>query len=172
MKTQDPTAAAVTLTIWVFAELNAGLMAASIPALKSTFESVLRRFGASSGLVTSQPTYGRNGYAGGRDAYGRDGLYGKGTTVRSGYDNITLDDEGMGHGDAYEMRNGGGGGAHLKSKSRTEVEARSIEEDQKHILQNQAAVPQDWGITKTVEYSVSDETSSVKSRGEREAHAR
>lgn len=171
MKTQDPTYASVTLTIWVFAELNAGLMAASIPALKSTFESVLRKFGASSGLVISRPTYGPNSY--GPNVYGRD-VYGKGT-VRSGYahcdDATTIDDDRQAHGPAYEMRS-----PHLKTKSRTEIRARSVDEDQKHILKNQAAVPQEeqnaWGITKTVEYSVSDDTISVKSRPEREAHAR
>jgi hypothetical protein len=170
MKTQDPTYAAVDLNIWVAAELNAGLMAASIPALKSTFESVLRRFGASSGLVTSRQTYGPNAY-GGRDAYSRD-AYGRGT-VRSGYahcdESQTAEEDRRSS--AYEMR-----GSHFKSKSRVEVEARSLDEDQKHILQNQAGVPQTeqgpWGITKTVEYSVSDETVSVKSRGERELHAR
>jgi hypothetical protein len=177
MKTDDPTAAAVTLTIWVFAELNAGLMAASIPALKSTFESVLRRLGASSGLVTSRPSYDPSG-AYGRDVYSGGNGYAKGT-VRSGYDNITMDDERSGgdRGQVFELKNGGGVGGHLKSKSRVEVEARSLEEDQKHILQNQAGVPQEegrgpWGITKTVEYSVSDDTVSVEGRNEREAHAR
>jgi hypothetical protein len=149
MKTQDPTYAAVTLTIWVFAELNAGLMAASIPALKSTFEAVLRRFGATSGLVTSRQTYDRNAY-GGRDAYAP-GTYGKGTNrhTYSHCDDVLTMDEERHHGSTYEMHT-----PHMKSKSRVEVEARSLEEDQKHILGNSAGVPQTdqgpWGITKTV----------------------
>lgn len=170
MRTQNPTHAAVSLTIWVFAELNAGIMAASIPALKATFESILRRFGASSGLVTSRPTYGPNAY-GPRAAYSRD-AYGRGT-VRSGYahcddSQIVDDDKG---GSMFEMHS-----PPFKSKPRVGVEARSMDEDQKHILQNQAGVPQTeqnpWVITKTVEYSVSDDTVSDKSRGVGEPHAR
>ncbi|RMZ86506.1 hypothetical protein DV736_g6268, partial [Chaetothyriales sp. CBS 134916] len=59
-KNTDPTYAPVTLTILVIAEYSAGLFAASLPALKATFERVLSRlYGITTGFTTPSATRSR-----------------------------------------------------------------------------------------------------------------
>ena len=120
---QDPTYAAVHLTIWAFAEHNTGLMAASRPALKSTFERLLRRFGMNSDIDTPDPAYGSTGSS--RQVSGK-GAVGN-SYARD--DDATEDDDNHSRGHTYELH-----GRFNKRTSKADTEARNLEEDERHIL--------------------------------------
>ncbi|PGH00983.1 hypothetical protein AJ79_08047 [Helicocarpus griseus UAMH5409] len=138
-KSTDPTYDAVDLVIWVKAEFNAGLFAASLPPLKSTFEKILRKMGITTGHTTPANTYG--GYGGGRRSrYGEYSSRSRGH-ASMGF-NLTNDNETRGR-TAYVM--------HDVSRS-SPSGAESMEEDQKHILESDG---NGGYITKTTEYSVS-----------------
>ncbi|EER37454.1 conserved hypothetical protein [Histoplasma capsulatum var. duboisii H88] len=143
LNTKDPTYAAVNLTIWVKAEFNAGLFAASLPPLKSTFERVLRKFGVMSGLSTPSNTrsYGNGAYSG-RKRYGDQSSRGRRQTSLA---------YGFGDGDAEERT-----AYAMKDVSRSSpTNTGSMDEDQKQIL---PADGSDGYITRTTEYSVSRAT--------------
>jgi hypothetical protein len=125
-------------------------MAASLPPLKSTFEALLRRFGVMTGLSTPGDTYEN-----------RSRTYGVGT-LRSGHQRLSggrvLERDLETANKAYQLDD-------MKSRTRTQVDAGSIEEeDQRHILKHDHAPGmqgEGWAITKTTEYSVSDDNMST-----------
>ncbi|OJD14193.1 hypothetical protein AJ78_05433 [Emergomyces pasteurianus Ep9510] len=142
LNTQDPTYAAVNLTIWVKAEFNAGLFAASLPPLKSTFERVMRKCGVMSGLSTPSNTHSYGGAYSGRKRYGDQSSRGRRQTSH-GFD---LADDDADDRVAYAMKD-------VSRSSPTNT--GSMEEDQRQILR-----PDGGGgyITRTTEYSVSRAT--------------
>ncbi|PGH06725.1 hypothetical protein GX51_02166 [Blastomyces parvus] len=142
LNTKDPTYAATNLTIWVKAEFNAGLFAASLPPLKATFEKMLRKFGVMSGLSTpsNTHTYGGGGYSA-RKRYGEQSSRSR-RQASMGFD---LGDDDVDR-TTYVM----------KDVSRSSpTNGGSIDEDQRQILR-----PDGGGgyITRTTEYSVSRAT--------------
>ncbi|EEQ90737.1 uncharacterized protein BDCG_05857 [Blastomyces dermatitidis ER-3] len=143
LNTQDPTYAAVNLTLWVKAEFNAGLFAASLPPLKSTFEKMLRKFGVMSGLSTPSNTHTYGGGYSGRKRYGEQSSRSK-RQASMGYD-LGDDDDDV-HRTTYVM----------KDVSRSSpTNGGSMDEEQRQILR-----PGGSGgyITRTTEYSVSRAT--------------
>ncbi|KIX05366.1 uncharacterized protein Z518_06238 [Rhinocladiella mackenziei CBS 650.93] len=163
-KTQDPTYDTVNLTIWVKAELSAGLFAASLPPLKATFERFLVRvLGVRSGLTTPSATHSKGLSYGHSHTFRSGRRVAPGSTVGTGFE-----DE-LPHGTAvYVMGDMG------KMKRRDEQDDYNVDEDQKHILQtgsvktaagSDGAVeePGDW-ITKTVEYTVAESRSIREDR--------
>jgi hypothetical protein len=135
-------------------------MAASLPPLKATFESFMRSIGLTSGLVTStNGTYGPGGTSNARrSAYGNGTFRSAHQPHRSGHAQV-LASMGGDEEEAYEL-----GGR--KSRARVHVEPAGMQEDQKHILASSRSIEEQnggggWGITKTTEYSVSDEADSV-----------
>lgn len=141
------------------AELSAGLFAASLPPLKSTFEKFLSKVvGVRSGLSTPGAT---NTFQG--SGYGpKSGGYGGNTfrqSRRSGMNTLTSDVE---HGRAEYV------GMDEMGRKRTYNEFDDIkeDEDQKHILRKGTSSVKtgsedengDW-ITKTVEFTVNDANS-------------
>ncbi|KIW58019.1 hypothetical protein PV05_02571 [Exophiala xenobiotica] len=162
----DPTYDTVSLTLWVIAEISAGLFAASLPPLKSTFERILVRvFGVHSGLTTPSATRTKgHSYTNSRTLRSSRRPP-PGSSMGTGFEF----EENMPHGTAtYVMGDMG------KMKKKTDNETISVEEDQKHILHagsvktgsegNENEGPQgDW-ITKTIEYTVSD-AQSLHNRG-------
>ena len=123
------------------AELNAGLFAASLPPLKSTFENILRRCGVMTGLTTPGNTY-QSG------EYGRSRTFRSGARASNGY---TLGDNSQSN---YGLSS-------LKNHSQRDGE--SLEEDQKHILKTGMDNNGEW-ITKTTEYSISHDVMSNNRR--------
>lgn len=150
----DPTYDTVDLTIWVKAELNAGLMAASIPPLKKTFENVLASW---FGVVMQYSTSGRTP-AHTRTPSGYSHGYGPGT-FRSSRIGVArgrkLNDIDTDVTESYVMND-------MTKRESQEARRSSITEDQRHILQETsdqgAEESKDNSITKTMEYSVSTET--------------
>ncbi|PGH33029.1 hypothetical protein GX50_04175 [[Emmonsia] crescens] len=143
LNTKDPTYVAVNLTIWVKAEFNAGLFAASLPPLKSTFERMLRKCGVMSGLSTPSNThsYGNGAYSA-RKRYGDQSSRGR----RQNSNGFDLADDDTEERTAYAM----------KDVSRSSpTNAGSMDEDQRQILQPDA---NGGYITRTTEYSVSRAT--------------
>ncbi|OAX78858.1 hypothetical protein ACJ72_06828 [Emergomyces africanus] len=142
LNTQDPTYAAVNLTIWVKAEFNAGLFAASLPPLKATFERVMRKCGVMSGLSTPSNTHSYGGAYSARKRYGDQSSRGRRQTSL-GFD---LGDDDADDRTAYAMKD-------VSRSSPTNT--GSMEEDQRQILR-----PDGGGgyITRTTEYSVSRAT--------------
>ncbi|KLJ11507.1 hypothetical protein EMPG_13312 [Blastomyces silverae] len=141
LNTQDPTYVAVNLTIWVKAEFNAGLFAASLPPLKSTFEKILRKFGVMSGLSTPSNTHTYGGGYSGRKRYPEQSARSKRQTSM-GYD--------LGDDDVDRIT------YVMKDVSRSSpTNGGSMDEDQRQILR-----PDGSGgyITRTTEYSVSRAT--------------
>ena len=174
------------LTIWVRAELNAGLIAASIPPLKSLFEEVLRRvFHIKSGLHPSSGTPAYGAYGGGGGVGGGSGsrAYGMHSFKQAHQRHRTLTDEddddvGRNNGHATYIVGGKKGAAGRDADS----EQEGWEEDQKHILQARSRERNGSGsldldeehhgggggdgrgdawIVKTVDYTVS-ESMSIK----------
>ena len=169
----------MTLEIWVYAEFNAGLFAASLPPLKSTFEHLLVRFfNVRSGLTTPSATntFKSNGYA--VHSYGPSGhskthssggapTYGGFNFSRKRGSNAAT----AGNGPAYVMRDV----STIKSNRRRDPDEISSEsEDQKHILQAASGSVQtgtgsedetrDGWITKTVEYTVKEDEEDRRHR--------
>lgn len=134
------------------AELNAGLFAASLPPLKSTFEKILRKLGVMTGLSTPGNTYPNSSYGG---RY-KSRTFSSKLRASLGY---TLNDEESQARSAYPMENMD------RSRSQPDRDGVSLEEDQKHILSPGGPGQGEW-ITKTTEYSVSHEIAS--SAGERQ----
>ena len=128
------------LTIWVRAELNAGLVAAAIPPLKSLFENILRNvFGVRSQLrsTTGYATKSKNLGGTSRRSRARD-LEDDEIAMRSHAAHVYSDSQ-------TGMVGGGGGGGGSRSE---------------HSHDSGSGV---WegkdGVTKTVSYSVRRESS-------------
>ncbi|EEH34945.1 hypothetical protein PAAG_05992 [Paracoccidioides lutzii Pb01] len=140
----DPTYTAVNLTLWVKAEFNAGLFAASLPALKSVFEKVMRKFGVVSGSSTPGNTYGYgNGDSSARKRYRDRSSRSRSHASMGGFDFAEIDSQNH---TAYVMKD--------MSQS-SQIDTRSMEDDQQQILETDSSGQY---ITKTTEYSVSRAT--------------
>ncbi|EHY58977.1 hypothetical protein HRR83_001759 [Exophiala dermatitidis] len=156
-KTKDPTLDTVNLTIWVKAELAAGLFAASLPPLKATFERILTQvFGIRTGLTTPSATRTKG------HSYGNSHTFRSGRRVPPGSAMGTGFEDDLPHGSAmYAMDD---------MKRRGDSEEHIMEEDQKHILHpgsvktgsgsDNVDENGEW-ITKTVEFTVA-ESRSIK----------
>jgi hypothetical protein len=128
------------LTIWVRAELNAGLVAAAIPPLKSLFENVLRNvFGIASQLGRSTATGYPTKNTGTRRSRTRD-LEDDEIAMRSHASHV------------YSGNHSAGGGGVYGSRSEDEGGESDKFEDV-------------HGVTKTVSYTVRREQSYDSSRG-------
>lgn len=151
-KSVDPTYDTVNLTIWVKAELSAGLMAASIPPLKRTFEKVLTRW---FGVVKEYSTPGRTPeHTRGPSRYSRG--YSPGTFASSRTSAVRghkLDDDGVRVSESYFMTD-------RPKRGSVEAQRSNLTEDQRYILQESRRETRSKGnsITKMTEYSVSSET--------------
>jgi hypothetical protein len=140
--------------------LSAGIFAASLPPLKSTFEKFLSKVvGITSGLTTPGATKTFKSGAGYGGGHG--GGYGGGTLHQSRRSHHLSSNHDIEHGKAeyVDMDEMG------RRRGRKEFEDIE-EEDQKHILRNGAASVKtgsedengDW-IMKTVEFTVNDSAS-------------
>jgi len=146
-KSVDPTYDTVNLTIWVKAELSAGLMAASIPPLKKTFEKVLSRW---FGVVKEYSTAGRTPeHTRGASRYSRG--YSPATFVSSRTSAVKghkLDDQEVRVGDSYSMTD-------RPKRGSEEAQRSSLTEDQRYILQESRRETRSKGnsVSKMTEYS-------------------
>ncbi|EXJ76306.1 uncharacterized protein A1O5_00814 [Cladophialophora psammophila CBS 110553] len=155
---KDPTYDTVDLTILVVAELSAGLLAAALPPLKTTFERILVRvFRVHSGLTTPSATRSKGHSYNNSRTLRSSRRPPPGSAMGTGFE---FEDDMPHSTTVYVM------GDMRKIKKKREDDAMSVEDDQKHILHsgsvktgsdgNEVEGPQgDW-ITKTIEYTVSD----------------
>ncbi|KAH8195335.1 hypothetical protein TruAng_010503 [Truncatella angustata] len=170
--TQDPTWDGVNLTIWARAEFNSGLIGACAPSLKSIFEQFLHDVVGIRSLKSSTPsgTPGYGGYGPGSYKLSRMSRHNGRAHAQKlpGEEEEAMPSHHRGH---FVSATGG----------KTATDSDSIEEeDQKHILKNSHARSVDiesngsdggyrspsgvsgnnW-ITKTVEYGVKPDSSSI-----------